>query len=94
MVHLSINGVGSSPELKSKGAVLLQSTEHHEFWADRRLFLDKVAHLRVSPDILRVDLAVQLKARLITCKPREQVIISLVDNNLTVLQSLSIVAWQ
>ena len=45
VVHLSINGDGSSPELKSKGAVLPQSTEHHEFWADRRLFLDKVAHL-------------------------------------------------
>ena len=85
---------GALQKLSPEGAVLPQSTEHHEFWADRWLFLDKVAHLRVSPDILRVDLAMQLKARLIACKPHEQVIISLVDNNLTVLQSLSIVAWQ
>ncbi len=57
VIALAVNGLRTAPKLESKGPVLPQSTEYHEFGGICGFFLDKVvwstlSHLRVSPDIL------------------------------------------
>ena len=57
VIALAINGLRTAPELETKGSILAESTEYHEFGGICGFFFNKVlwctlSPLRVPPDIL------------------------------------------